>query len=338
MLHLLKLSENEILHIDLVYTKYNFDQQWLNKKRLNNLKELLPQIDKEFPTIRLVEQSGATDAMTAKSYFHGFVIHYGKPLTHQSLQTFFSKLQKENKIFIVKTEKEGTFKYASGTKIHMPANAVTYANGKPVKGFYELKYREFRNPVEIAFSGLPMTYHTADGPYNFSSVGMYEIRAEQNGQQLKLQKPVTIDFNATKQAEGVGFFKMNDETGKWEKLQDIKFKKKDILKEEQKAEAVQLNLIGDNILLLNQGDEGNIVQMMSGRMRVDFKYFSTSKCNNSKVSLWLNQEAMVAYQRLKLQKNQKLNVVEKDVIIKRIVIVAKNKAQDLVIEIFSKVL
>jgi hypothetical protein len=99
---------------------------------------------------------------------------------------------------------------------------VVYANGQPVKGQFRLVYKEYRNQADMAYSGIPMIYNANGLSYNFSSAGMYEIRAYQHGQELKLRKPISVDFNTTGYDEGVGFYQMDDKTGKWNQLkQDV---------------------------------------------------------------------------------------------------------------------
>lgn len=221
------LAGKKIHHVDLVYTQYrsspDFDQKGLNDRRIAELKKLLPQINKDQPTWALVEQTDAKDRETANGYFHGFVIHYSEPQDATELRTFLSDKAKPMTSYTVSTEKGGTFSYASGTTITVPANAVTYADGTPVKGNFELQYREFRNPAEIVLSGIPMIYQQKGTPYNFSSVGMYELRGNQNGKELNLQKPITVDFNCTKVVDDADFYQLDDKSGQWEQLKPIVF-------------------------------------------------------------------------------------------------------------------
>jgi hypothetical protein len=223
------LSGKAIDHIDLVYTEFreseSFNQRKLNDQRIAQLKQLLPQVNLDSPTWAWVEQTGAKTRDVANTYFHGFVIHYSDKLDHESLQSFFSSHSKPITTFTVTMAEGGTYTYPSGTKIHIPANAVRYADGSPVTGSYSINYREFRDPAEIAFSGLPMTYNEGREPANFSSVGMYEIRGSKDGKELTLQKPAEIDFNCTKVVDGAAFFQMDDKNGKWKKLKEIAFNK-----------------------------------------------------------------------------------------------------------------
>lgn len=219
------LAGKTIHHIELVYTKYaessDFDQKALNSQRITQLKKLLPQINSDNPTWTWLEQTGATTRDVAKGYFHGFVIHYGDKLDHNELGQFFSGLSGKPNEFNVFYPEGGTFDLASGTKINIASNAVSYMDGKPVSGYYTLFYKEYRNPAEIALSGLPMSYDEA----NFSSIGMYELRAEKDGKELKLIKPMKVDFNCTKIVDDAAFFSMDDDSGDWKKQHDLDFGK-----------------------------------------------------------------------------------------------------------------
>ncbi|MFT5724465.1 MAG: hypothetical protein ACI9JN_001584 [Bacteroidia bacterium] len=219
----------QIHHVDLVYTAFreteDFDQRALNESRMRGLIKLLPQLAAKDPTWRAIRQTGATTLSDARQYFHGFILHIGGDLSYESQAEFFESFQQEPLVKKVDNSKSTAFTIASGTSITIPPNAVVDIDGNAVKGAYDLEYKEFRDQADIVFSGIPMTYNKSGTSYNFSSVGMYEIRATQNGKALQLAKPIQLDFNATAVKEDVGFFKMKDETGEWEKIQDLEFDK-----------------------------------------------------------------------------------------------------------------
>lgn len=221
------LQGKKIHHIDLVYTQYktspNFDQQALNDRRKKDLLRQLPQINKDQPSWRSVEQTGATTRDEAADYFHGFVIYYSDDLDYQSLRSFMEPYQKKFTVYNVNNANGGEFSYDSGSKFTVAAQAVCYEDGSQVTGTYQLRYREFRDQAEIAFSGIPMTYSEKGELMNFNSAGMYELRAEQNGKELSLQKPIVVDFNCTDQIERLDFYALDDDKGEWVKKNPIAF-------------------------------------------------------------------------------------------------------------------
>ena len=214
------LQNNEILQVDLVYTSFkrdaNFDQLALNKKRITQLKKEHSIFSNKNIKWQFIEQEGATDFKEAKDYFHGFVVHFGKSLNYKTLSNSYSGIQKEFNAYPMNNS-GGILHYNSGTKIKIQPNSVTYEDGTPVKGEFEIKYREFRNAAEIAFSGIPMTFNGQ----NFNSVGMYEIRGEQNGKTLRLTQPAVVNFQCTKGDSGVGFYHLDESSSKWEKVKQI---------------------------------------------------------------------------------------------------------------------
>lgn len=222
-----QVSGKKIHHIDLVYTAYkqseDFDQNALNEARIAELKKILPQIETDHPSWKLIEQEGAKTAREAKDYYHGFIIHFSDYLNFDDLSEFFGSYQTPFTEFVVNCDEACSFTYESGSVLHVPSNAVMHLDGSPVTGEYTIMYKEFRNQADIAFSGIPMKYGEDGMEYNFHSAGMYEIRGYQNGEELKLKKPITVDFNCTEQADGIDFYALNDQSDEWNKLHSIEF-------------------------------------------------------------------------------------------------------------------
>ncbi len=81
-------------------------------------------------------------------------------------------------------ETGGSFVYSSGSIVTFPENAVLHADGSPVSGAFDVEYREFHDPIDIYFSGIPMAYDSMETTYHFVSAGMCELKAYQNGEEL----------------------------------------------------------------------------------------------------------------------------------------------------------
>lgn len=222
------LEGKRIHHLDLVYTQFRqsftFDQKELNQNRITQLESLLPQLATDDPSWRMIEQAGAKSVNAARGYFHGFVIHYSDELDYSGLDNFFQPFQVEFTEYIGNNIRENIFNHPTKTVITVHQDAVVNDDNAIVEGDYVIKYREFRNSADVVYSGIPMNYVQDGINYNFSSVGMYEIRAEQDGKVLSLTKPAVIDFNCTKTESGVDFYKMNDETGDWNQIEPIRFR------------------------------------------------------------------------------------------------------------------
>jgi hypothetical protein len=121
----------------------------------------------------------------------------------------------------------------SGTKVQIPANCFVDANGNEVKEPVTIQYREFRDPLEIALSGIPMTEKSNDSLYFFESAGMFDITADVNGQEVFIQNGKTIDINfkPVPTESQPNFYNFNDSTGMWTDLGkvDVPVKKNNFL-------------------------------------------------------------------------------------------------------------
>lgn len=113
----------------------------------------------------------------------------------------------------------------SGAVIKVPANILTRKDGTIVRGEVTLKYREFRTWADFALSGIPMTYKEQ----NFDSEGMFEIYALQNGDTLGIMNnaEISMEYVMTKDGEGIGFYKLSEESKGWEFIHPIKRETKD---------------------------------------------------------------------------------------------------------------
>ncbi|MFN0033318.1 MAG: hypothetical protein ACKVOR_14240, partial [Flavobacteriales bacterium] len=91
------------------------------------------------------------------------------------------------------------FTERSNTQIDIPANAFVDKQGNAVQGDVQVDYREFRDPVDFLFSGIPMSFGDSTNQTFFRSAGMFEINASQNGNEVFLQddKDITVNFADT---------------------------------------------------------------------------------------------------------------------------------------------
>ncbi|HXC04862.1 MAG TPA: hypothetical protein VNZ86_08930, partial [Bacteroidia bacterium] len=124
---------------------------------------------------------------------------------------------KPKTIYAVDALQGGVITHPGGTKIFIPAGAFTDAGGQPVEGPVQIDYREFHDPVDFLFSGIPMTYDSGGTTNLFESAGMFEITASQNGNQVFLNKdkPVKMEFVSTDANTTYNFYELNEEKGTW---------------------------------------------------------------------------------------------------------------------------
>ncbi len=82
--------------------------------------------------------------------------------------------------FSFDAEKGDTLYYHTGSVLIFPKNALVDAHGKPVSGKVRIAYREFLDPVDFYFAGIPMNYDSGGTVYNFESAAMCEIKGFQD--------------------------------------------------------------------------------------------------------------------------------------------------------------
>lgn len=119
--------------------------------------------------------------------------------------------------FVFDASKTGNFTYQSGSTIRIDRGAFLSENGQVYDGKVRVFYREFRNPVEIMLSGIPMTNKVNGATQLFKSGGMYEINAfgEDNAPLTSVSDTVIkINFALTDTSGSFQFFSLNP-NGSW---------------------------------------------------------------------------------------------------------------------------
>jgi hypothetical protein len=111
----------------------------------------------------------------------------------------------------------------SNSCITIPAGVLLDRSGKPVFGEVTLFYREFRDAADMVCSGIPMTYRNGKVNRDFNSAGMFEFYILQNGDTLALRKnaSVQVDFQMTRDIEGLAFYKLDKAKKNWTELAPI---------------------------------------------------------------------------------------------------------------------
>jgi hypothetical protein len=112
----------------------------------------------------------------------------------------------------------------SRTKIHVPPNAFVDATGSPVTTPVEIKFREYTNCAEIAFSNIPMTYKNGEEELRMSSAGMFEIEGYSAGKEVNIAQgmALNVDYELAQKNPDLHFFALDENTQQWTKLHEIK--------------------------------------------------------------------------------------------------------------------
>ncbi len=115
----------------------------------------------------------------------------------------------------------------TGTRVHIPANALVNSKGQPVQGTAELMIREYRSIPDFLASGIPMHYADGRGDFFFNSGGMFEVRVSQMDEMLSVAPGMSFDveFTATGALENASLYYFDDQTGAWRYQPDPAFDK-----------------------------------------------------------------------------------------------------------------
>ena len=107
--------------------------------------------------------------------------------------------------------------HKSGAVLEIPKNAFLDANGVVVTEDVNLKFRSFSNPLEIYLAGIPMTATINGEEKVYESAGMFEIRADRNGEKLFVNKESKIKVTLESFENDTNFntYDLEEETGVW---------------------------------------------------------------------------------------------------------------------------
>jgi len=120
-------------------------------------------------------------------------------------------------LYTLHSTQKTEFTYRSGSKLNFDANAFVTQSGEKYDGPVKIFYREFRNPVEIMLSGIPMTNTENGETHLFKSGGMYQLNAfDKNNNTLTTvsDTSVKINFVLTDTSQNFKFYSLNN-NGSW---------------------------------------------------------------------------------------------------------------------------
>lgn len=135
----------------------------------------------------------------------------------RSIQPPVANLAPKGEFFTVNAANGTTWRLKSGSFLKIPANAFLDAEGNPVTGEVDLNYIEYTNALDIALSGIPMTYDSAGRSYTFQSAGMIDFSATQNGVPLQPNPNALIQVNMASPTAATSYnlYALDTATGQW---------------------------------------------------------------------------------------------------------------------------
>ncbi|TAE17989.1 MAG: hypothetical protein EAZ95_05500 [Bacteroidetes bacterium] len=140
--------------------------------------------------------------------------------------------------YTFEAEKGAELTYKTGTKISIPAHALLDEAGKPVSGQVSLAYREFHDALDVLVSGIPMQYDSAGTRQSLQTAGMFDIRAQQAGKNLRLAKgkQAKIDMASWQADADYNFYSLDTVQRNW----TYKTREKVIINETKQREKIAL--------------------------------------------------------------------------------------------------
>jgi hypothetical protein len=118
---------------------------------------------------------------------------------------------------MVNANERSVVKISSGTVITIEANTLVDSLGNTINGKVELRYREFRDMIDVFVAGIPMDYDSAGVKRHFESAGMFELLAVQNKNEvfIKNGKTITVDFASRYAEDKYNIYSYNPDDKKW---------------------------------------------------------------------------------------------------------------------------
>lgn len=125
-------------------------------------------------------------------------------------------LQISGTTYTINNQKGDKIEHPSGTIIEIPKNAFEI-NGKPVEGEVEIKYKEYKDQVDILLSGIPMHYDSAKTDYVLESAGMVQINGYQDDIPVDIAngKSIEISFPTEDNSKRFNLYELDTTNNKW---------------------------------------------------------------------------------------------------------------------------
>lgn len=200
------------------------------------------------------------------------------------------------------------------SRIFIPSYAF-YLDGKIYEGTVHLKYREFRDQLDILINHLPMTYYADGRQHTLESAGMFELKVYGNGKLLSFapNKKAQVQLSENFHITGGETYIYNEYSKAWDKATPFAINKESNLALSDNSQ----DLWGDNIWRNDDNGMSNSTQLFiddtGGMNYVRVVNLSFTVMNVDKMALYncdkiLNEENVPIVADFKLEGySQKLN-------------------------------
>ncbi|MCW3102684.1 MAG: hypothetical protein JWO09_1124 [Bacteroidetes bacterium] len=231
---------------------------------------------KLFPKVKIDEQASAEAAATADK--------------QDLFESLVPALNVPKAVYLVDAALGGELDYPSGSQISIPKDAFVDKNNKAVKGNVKVSYREFSDPLSIAFSGIPMSYSNKDSSYPMESAGMFQINASQNDQPVFLKKGKAIDVSMITgdTTDNYNMYRIDTATKEW-----VNEGKRGTIKvvKPKDYRLDSLNYYGSKVVELSPAwRRYNDIIHADDTVLFEARFYDTSYCHLNKTSLLKNKD------------------------------------------------
>lgn len=127
-------------------------------------------------------------------------------------------------VFNVSTDSITRLVAKSGTSMEIKPGIFEFLDGTPVKGSVQIKYTEYRNPLEFLSTNIAMSHINGVADTYFESSGMFEILGTQNEVPIRIKKgeAISMEFKPTNDQDNVNFYEYDSVQRTWTELSQIK--------------------------------------------------------------------------------------------------------------------
>lgn len=152
---------------------------------------------------------------TAQAFTTESATNNATPLSQLSVAPPIKGVDVPYQAYKIKANEPKEIMTPTGSKITIPADAFVDKNGNPVTGEVDIKYREFHTAADIIASGIPM--HDPETGAYMQTAGMFEIKGEQNGEEIFMaaNKPVKIDMASQVAGNNYNFYQLGPKDCRW---------------------------------------------------------------------------------------------------------------------------
>lgn len=133
-------------------------------------------------------------------------------------KTPLAKLRTEAEfISFENVEKGGRVRLSDMTELEIPENAFVHADGSPVTGNVQFKYREFKDAIDVILNDIPMEYDSAGVKNVFQTAGMFELDGfqEENPIFIKDGSNLKVEMTSNIKDENYNGYELDTVTGQW---------------------------------------------------------------------------------------------------------------------------